>query len=148
MQRWSQFSLGLLAGIVVVLLTLVILQNREPQAHAVSQVDNAGGNLIMGIGASQQNQNDLVWVLWKHPAPKRPVGADTKDDKESIVTSKDERLSLCCYQVSNGARSMRLVATRDISFDMDVVEYHNEKPTVRDIVDELKKAMPRTPPPK
>jgi hypothetical protein len=140
MHRWSQFSLGLLAGIVVVLLTVVILQNREPQAHAVTpQVDNAGGNLLMGIGGSQTQLTDLVWVLWKHPAPKRPVGADTK---EGIVTSKDERLTLCCYQVSNGARSMRLVATRDISFDMDVVEYKQEKPTVRDIVEELKKSMP------
>ncbi len=143
MQRWSQFSVGLMAGIIVVLLTIVILQNREPQAHAVApqSVDSSGG-LIMGVGGSQTQLNDLVWVLWKHPAPKRPVGADTKD---GITTSKDERLTLCCYQVANGARSMKLVGVRDISFDMDVVEYRNEKPTVNDIVTELKKSMPKPP---
>ncbi len=143
MQRWSQFSVGLMAGIIVVLLTIVILQNREPQAHAVApqSVDSSGG-LIMGIGGSQTQLNDLVWVLWKHPAPKRPVGEDTKD---GITTSKDERLTLCCYQVANGARSMKLVGVRDISFDMDVVEYRNEKPTVSDIVSELKKSMPKPP---
>jgi hypothetical protein len=144
MQRWSQFSLGLLAGVVVVLLTIVILQNREPQAHAVTQaVDNTGSGLLMGIGASTQNQNDIAWVLVKHPAPKRPAGADTKD---SIVASKDERMTLCCYQVSNGARSMRLVATRDISFDIDVPELNNERPSVKTIVEELRKTLPKEPP--
>lgn len=145
MQRWSQFSLGLLAGIVAVLLTIVILQNREPQAHAVTQgVDNTGTGILMGIGGSQTQVNDIVWVLVKHPAPKR-TGADTKD---GIVASKDERLTLCCYQVSNGARSMKLVATRDISFDVDVAEYMNERPSVKTIIEELKKALPPEKPPK
>jgi hypothetical protein len=142
MQRWSQFSLGLLAGIVVVLLTVVILQNREPQAHAVTQgVDNTGTGILMGIGGSTNNINDLLWVLVKHPAPKRAAGADA-----GIVSSKDERMTLCCYQVSNGARSMRLVATRDISFDVDVPEMNNERPSVKTIIEELKKTLPKEPP--
>ncbi len=146
MQRWSQFSLGILMGIVAVLLTLVILQNREPQAHAVSQgVDNTGAGILMGVGASQQNQNDIAWVLVKHPAPKRAAGADTVD-KDGIIASKDEYLTLCCYQVTNGARSIRLVSTRNISFDIDVTEYKNEAPSVKTIVEELKKAQPKPPP--
>jgi hypothetical protein len=140
MQRWSQFSLGLLAGIVVVLLTVVILQNREPQAHAVTQSVDNSGSILMGIGASTQNQNDIVWLLVKHPAPKRPPGADT-----GVVASKDERMTLCCYQVTNQARSMRLVATRDISFDIDILEMNNDKPSVRNIIEELKKVMPKEP---
>lgn len=144
MLRWSQFSLGLLSGIVVVLLTVVILQNREPQAHAVTQgVDNTGTGLLMGIGGSTNNINDLLWVLVKHPAPKRPAGADA-----GIVASKDERMTLCCYQVSNGARSMRLVATRDISFDVDVPEMNNERPSVKTIIEELKKTQPKEKEPK
>ena len=146
MQRWSQFSLGLLAGIVAVLLTVVILQNREPQAHAVTQgVDNTGAGILMGIGGAQTQVNDIVWILVKHPAPKRP-GADTKEG--CIVSSKDERLTLCCYQVANGARAMRLVATRDISFDVDVPEYMNDRPSVKTIIEELKKALPPEKPPK
>jgi hypothetical protein len=42
--------------------------------------------------------------------------------------------------VANGARNVKLVAVRDISFDMDVVEYGNDKPHVKDIIDELKKS--------
>ncbi len=146
MHRLSQFSLGILAGIAVVLLTLVILQNREPQAHAVAQaVDNAGGNIVMGIGGSQTQMNDVVWILWKHPAPKRPPGADTKDDRDSIISSKDEFLTLCCYQVSNGARSIKLVAARNITFDMDMHEYHNERPGVSDIIAELKRSQMKSP---
>lgn len=138
MQRWSQFSLGLLSGIVVVLLTVVILQNREPQAHAVTQSVDNKGDILMGIGASTQNQNDIVWLLVKHPAPKRPAGAEG-----GIVASKDERMTLCCYQITNQARSMRLVATRDISFDVDVLELNNERPSVKTIIEELKKTQPK-----
>lgn len=142
--RWSQFSLGLLAGVVVVLLVLVVLQNREPQAYAAPQgVDQAGGGLIMGVGSSQPNLTDIVWVLWKHPAPKHAPGADTKDD--SIIGSKDEFLTLCCYQLEGGARGMRLAAVRNITFDMDMAEYRNAKPSVMEIVQELQKAKPKPP---
>lgn len=143
--RWSQFSLGLLAGIVVVLLVLVILQNREPQAHAAPQgVDQAGTGLIMGIGSSQPNLNDIVWVLWKHPAPKHAPGTDTKD-QDTVVGSKDEFLTLCCYQLETGARGMRLAAVRNITFDMDMHEYRNAKPTVAEIISEIRRFQPKPP---
>jgi hypothetical protein len=139
MQKWSFYSAGILSGVVAVLLTVVVMQNREPQAHAVppvpQAVDNTGQGLIMGIGASQQNQNDIVWVLYKRNAP-RKAGADTKD-----VVAKDEKLTLCAYQIANGARTMKLAAVRDISYDMDLLELGNDRPHVKDIVEELRKQL-------
>jgi hypothetical protein len=141
MQKWSYFSMGIMAGIIAVLLTVVVMQNREPQAHAqAATVDGGGGGLIMGVGGSTTQQSDLVWVLNKHAAPK---GKAAGGGEGGIVSSKDEYLTLACYQVSNQARSVRLVATRNITFDLDLVEYHNEKPSVKDIVEELKKAQPK-----
>ncbi len=141
MQKWSYFSMGIMAGIIAVLLTVVVMQNREPLAYASNvpqSVDNTGGGLMMGVGASQQNQNDIVWIVYKRPAP-RKAGADSKD----MVLAKDERITLACYQIGNGARNMKLAAVRDISFDLDIVEIANERPKVKDIIDEIKKTMPK-----
>jgi len=38
---------------------------------------------------------------------------------------------------------MKLVGVRDISFDMDIVELENDKPSVKDIVEAIKKSMPK-----
>jgi hypothetical protein len=134
--RWMYFTTGIMAGIIAVLLTVVIAQNREPQAWAAPQsVDNTGAGLMMGTGGAQSQINDILWVIYKRQAP-------TKGDKEGAL-SKSERITLCCYQVENGARKMKLVGVRDISFDVDVVELENDKPSVKDIVEAIKKSMPK-----
>jgi hypothetical protein len=142
MQKWGFFSMGIMAGIIVVLLSALIMQQREPLAYAgvpAPQAADAGsGGLIMGIGASQQNQNDICWVLYKHTVPARP-GSDPKD----IVSQKTERISLAAYQIGNGARSMKLAAVRDISFDLDILEINNDKPSVKDSVEFIRKNLPR-----
>jgi hypothetical protein len=131
MQKWSYFSMGIMSGIIAVLLTVVVLENREPRAEAspLQTADSAAGaGLLIGTGASQANQNDILWVIYKRPAETGP--SDVK---------KSERLTLCCYQVSNGARTIKLAAVRDISYDMDLMELSNDRPHVRDIVEELRK---------
>ena len=87
----------------------------------------------MGIGGSQTQTNDILWVIHKRKATAR-AGASAND-----VTARDQRITLTCYQVSNGARFIKLVAARDISYDMDIVELNNDRPRVKDIVDQLKK---------
>lgn len=145
MQKWGVFSMGIMAGIIVVLLSALLLQNREPQAYAATapatqSADAGHEGLIMGIGASQQNQSDICWVLFKRAAPRKAAaGADPKD----VVSQKDERITLAAYQIGNGARSMKLAAVRDISFDLDILEIANDKPSVKDIVETLRKQMPR-----
>ena len=131
--RWTYVATGIMAGIIGVLLTVVVGQNREPQAWAAPQgVDNQGQGLMMGTGGSQTQTQDILWIIYKRAAA-------SKGDKEGVL-SKSERITLCCYQVGNGARNVKLVAVRDISFDLDVVEYGNDKPHVKDIIEELKKS--------
>jgi len=140
MQKWGFFSMGIMAGVIVVLLSALLMREREPQAYAtVPQAADAGsGGLIMGIGASQQNQNDICWIVYKHTVAPKP-GSDPKD----IVMQKTERISLAAYQISNGARGMKLAAVRDISFDLDILEINNEKPSVKDIVETIRKQQPK-----
>ena len=145
MQKWSYFSMGIMAGIIAVLLTVVIGQNREPQAFAATApaspaqaADNTGQGLMLATGGATANQPDILWVINKHKAVAR-AGGDAKD----VVSAKDERITLCCYQVLTGGRKIRLVGVRDISFDMDLMELENDKPTVKEIVEALRKAAPK-----
>jgi len=131
--RWTYVATGVMTGIIGVLLTMVISQNREPQAWAAPQsVDNNQNGLMMGTGGATTQTADVLWILYKRPGGASGAGKDT-------LLSKTEKITLCCYQVANGARNVKLVAVRDISFDMDGVEYGNDKPHVKDIIDELKK---------
>jgi hypothetical protein len=142
MQKWSYFSMGIMAGIIAVLFTVVVSQNREPQAYAAvapaQAADNTGQGLMLATGGATANQVDVLWVINKHKAVAR-AGGDSKD----VVSSKDERITLCCYQVLTGGRKIKLVGVRDISFDMDLMELENDKPTVKEIVEALRKAAPK-----
>jgi hypothetical protein len=132
--RWTYVATGVMTGIIGVLLTVVITQNREPQAWAAPQtVDNTNNGLMMGTGGAQTQTQDVLWVIYKRPGTTNAGGKDS-------MLSKAEKITLCCYQVMNGARMIKLVAVRDISFDMDIVEYGNDKPRVKDIIEELKKS--------
>jgi len=141
MQKWGFFSMGIMAGIIVMLLSALLMQQREPLAHAATMAqaaDGGGGGLIMGIGASQQNQNDICWVMYKRNVP-RKAGADPKD----IIGQKEERIALAAYKIDINGRQMKLAAVRDISFDLDVLELANDRPHVKDIVEELRKQLPK-----
>ena len=96
-------------------------------------MQDKGGDMQMYTGGSQTQTQDILWIVYKRNAP-------PPADAKGIVAAKTERITLACYQVQNGARQIKLVAVRDISFDMDVVEYGNDKPHVKDIIDELKKS--------
>ncbi len=131
--RWTYVASGVMAGIIGVLLTMVIGQSREPQAWAAPMMQDKGGDMQMYTGGSQTQTQDILWIVYKRASP-------PPADAKGLVASKTERITLCCYQVQTGARQMKLVAVRDISFDMDVVEYGNDKPHVKDIIEELKKS--------
>jgi hypothetical protein len=139
--RWTYVATGVMIGIISVLLAFVIMQNREPQAFAApaapQAVDNQGQGLMLATGGATANQVDVLWVINKHKAP-----AHTGDAKD-IVNQKDERITLCCYQVQTGGRKIKLVGVRDISFDLDLMELENDKPSVKDIVEALRKAQPK-----
>lgn len=141
MQKWGFFSMGIMAGIIAVLLTALVMQNREPLAHASAPqtVDGStDGGLIIGTGASQQNQNDILWVVYKRPSAKK-AGADARD----VVSQKNERITVAAYKIDVNGRQMKLAAVRDISFDLDLLQYQNDRPAVKDIVEEIRKNQPK-----
>ena len=140
MQKWSYFSMGIMAGIIAVLMTVVVMQNHEPKAYgsAPQASDNTGTGLMLATGGATANQPDILWVINKHKTTAR-AGADPKD----VVGAKDERITLCCYQVLTGGRKIKLVGVRDISFDMDLIELENDKPSVKDIVEVIRKNQPK-----
>ena len=130
--RWTYIATGVMAGVIAVLLVVVVSQNRESQAWAAPAVQDKSGDLQMYTGGAQTQTQDILWIVYKRAGTS---GADAKG-----IMAKSERITLCCYQVQNGARQIKLVAIRDISFDMDVVEYGNDKPHVKDIIEELRKS--------
>jgi hypothetical protein len=84
-------------------------------------------------------------VVYKRPAPRKAAGGDPKD----VVAQKDERISVAAYKMDVNGRQMKLCAVRDISFDLDLLELGNDRPHVKDIVEELRKNAPKeTPAPK
>ena len=144
MPKWSYFSIGIMAGVIAVLLTVVVMQNREPQAYAApaapQATDNTGQGLMLATGGATSQQADILWVIHKHKAAAR-AGGDSKD----VVAQKEERITLCCYQVMTGGRKIKLVGVRDISFDMDLLELENDKPSVKDVVEVIRKNQPKEP---
>jgi hypothetical protein len=129
--RWTYVATGIMAGVIGVLLTVVIGQNREPQAWAAPLMQEKSGDLQMYTGGSQTQTQDILWVVYKRNTT---PPADAKG-----LLAKTERVTLACYQVQNGARMIKLVAVRDISFDMDIIEFGNDKPHVKDIIEDLRK---------
>jgi hypothetical protein len=143
MHKWGFFTMGIMSGIIAVLLTTVVMQNREPLAYAAApqSVDNTGAGLMLGTGSATSGMNDILWVVYKRPAQRKASG-DAKD----VVTQKDERISVGAYKMDVNGRQMKLVAVRDISFDLDLLELGNDRPHVKDIVEELRKNAPKEPP--
>ena len=134
--------MGIMAGIIAVLLTTVIMQNREPLAYAAApqSVDNTGQGLMLGTGSATSGMNDILWVVYK-----RPVARKASGDAKDVVAQKDERITVAAYKMDVNGRQMKLAAVRDVSFDLDVTEYQNDRPHVKDIVEELRKSAPKEP---
>jgi hypothetical protein len=91
MQKWGFFTMGIMSGIIAVLLTTVIMQNREPLAYAAApqSVDNTGAGLMLGTGSATSGMNDILWVVYKRPSNRKASG-----DPKDVVAQKDERISV------------------------------------------------------
>ncbi len=141
-QKWTFFAIGVMAGVIAVLGYALILQAHSPKAAAQAGGGdtNAQAGITVATGGSQQNINDVCWILYKHPGHQKKDESGTTVDN---LLNKPEMLTLACYQVTNNARGLKLVGVRNISWDMDLLELSNEKPSVPDIVkflrDEQKK---------
>lgn len=137
-QKWTFFAIGVMAGIIAILSFALVLQSMTPKAHAQA----AGGELsaagiVVATGGSQQNINDVCWVLIKHPNDGASAGGDGTTTASKVMDKK-EYLSLACYKVDDNGRKMKLVGIRNITWDIDLIELNNDKPTVMEIIKALK----------
>jgi len=113
------------------------MQGREPMAYAAPQgVDNQG-QFIVATGSSEPNRYDMLWILHKHaPHPKLKL----RGDEEGGIL-KGEQITLCLYKVERQGEKMKLVAARDIAYDIELQDYNQENPTAKEVLETLKKRM-------
>jgi len=98
--------------------------------EAAPQEKKSKTEIVVATGGSQQNVNDICWVLFKRPT------SQVEGEALSIakVNNKDEFLTLGCYRVIDNGRKMMLVGARNISWDLDMYEFMNERLSVMEVI--------------
>lgn len=141
-QRWAYFAMGLMAGVIVVLALALLQQQGAARAYAAaSQATSSDGRgLLMATGMSQQNLSDIVWVLHEHP-PLAALARSGEDSETMAKLRKPNRLSLMLYKVERNGTAMKFIAGRDLSYDEELIEWKNESPTVKEVVEALRKQI-------
>jgi len=137
MQKWTYFSMGVMAELILLLGGALLMQGREQMAYAAPQgVDNQG-QFIVATGSSEPNRYDMLWILHKHaPHPKLKL----RGDEEGGIM-KGEQITLCLYKIERQGEKMKLVAARDIAYDIELQDYNQESPTAKEVLETLKKRM-------
>ena len=82
-------------------------------------VDNQG-KYALAVGGSEPNRNDLIWVLHEHPQPKR-----------GGPFQKPNQITLCLYKAEKQGEKMKLVAARDIAYDIELQNLNQEQPDAK-----------------
>lgn len=136
MQKWTYFSMGIMAGLILLLGGALLMQGREPAAHAMQSVDNQG-KFTLAVGSSEPNRYDMLWVLHEHPPhPKLKVRGE---DDAGIL--KGTQMSLCLYKIERQGEKMKLVAARDIAYDIELQDFNQETPTAKEVLKSLSGRM-------
>jgi hypothetical protein len=140
-QKWTFFTIGVMAGMIALLSFALLLQASESTAYAAPPARNGtsdpSAGIVVATGGSQSQIQDICWVLYKRKNSAQASGGEGETVQDS-VTAKEELLTLGCYQVVRNGKSMKLVGLRNVSYDMDLLEYQNERPSVADIVKALR----------
>jgi hypothetical protein len=118
----APFVTGVLLGVIVALLAVLALRDGTQPAYAQGAASGPAtvGNMTIVTGMSQQNLTDLMYVL-------------------SIAPNGTNK-HLAVYQCVNG-RTLKLVATRDITWDLQVPMMKNDPPSPATIKVEVEKAL-------
>jgi hypothetical protein len=109
----APFAAGMLMGAVFLVPAALVLRDGSSPAMAQAGGGPAtAGNLTLVSGMSQQGFSDSVFILSVDP-----------------VTNHKH---VAVYTCVNG-RSLKLVAARDITWDLRVAAYKNEGPSVEEV---------------
>lgn len=103
-----------------------LAQPPSPAAAVVGMpaLPSVHAELLSGSpGGTQPSVNDLYWVLAK------------------MTVGGEERLVLALYQAASAGRGFKLAGVRILGPDLQIIDYGQEKPHVREIIEELKKAQ-------
>lgn len=110
------FSVGLFAGVLLMFGGSMVPARAVEPAQAVDYQ----GKYALAAGGSEPNRNDLIWVLHEHPQPKR-----------GGAFQKPNQITLCLYKAEKQGEKMKLVAARDIAYDIELQNLNQEQPDAK-----------------
>ncbi|OGL45567.1 MAG: hypothetical protein A2W05_04725 [Candidatus Schekmanbacteria bacterium RBG_16_38_10] len=115
-QKWTTFTIGIMFGVIVALVIFIATNQQDrfvfaqgtdtPKAPSIGKSQD--GDLILGIGGTASGIFDLCWIV-------------KKGDNDDI--------NLALYKVESG-RTLKLLAARQINYDLSLWETNNTPPTV------------------
>jgi len=92
-----------------------------PPPVTLSAATIPAGGFMGGVGGAAVGVNDLYWVLAK------------------VSVDGQERLVLAQYKALKDGNGFKLTGVRMLSADLQIIEYGQERPRVKDVLEELKK---------
>ena len=92
-----------------------------PIKEAPLMMPMPSGSLVGGVGGAQTGVNDLYWILTRTPV------------------DGEDRTVLALYQAKPDGRGFKLVGVRWVGADLQLIEFGQEKPHVKEVLDELKR---------
>jgi hypothetical protein len=131
MRTESNFWKGMAIGLVLLFGGMHLLQGCS-NAHAMQGVDNQG-KFTLAVGSSEPNRYDMLWVLHEHP-PHPKLKARGEEDAGFM---KGTQISLGLYKIEKQGEKMKLVAMRDIAYDIEYQDLNQEPPTVKQVYKHL-----------
>ena len=127
MRTEPSFWRGMAAGLVLLFGGMHLVQGCS-NAHAMQGVDNQG-KFTLAVGSSEPNRYDMLWVLHEHP-PHSKLRARGEDDAGLM---KGTQISLGLYKIEKQGEKMKLVAMRDIAYDIEYQDLNQETPTAKQV---------------
>ncbi len=123
------------AGIFLAFGGALLVSGCGASALAAPQgVDNQG-KFTLAVGGSEASKYDMLWVLHEH-APHPMLKPERGIDGE---LTEANRITLCLYKIEKDGEKMKLVAARDIAYDLELQDMGQLLPRVKDIYGLLKK---------
>lgn len=118
------FWRGMSTGLAVLVATLLFLPRGESAAHAepMQGVDNQG-KYALAVAGSEPNRSDMLWVLHEHP-----THPDLRSERGDGAAQKPNQITLCLYKMEKQGEQMKLVAARDIAYDIELQNWNQTDP--------------------
>jgi hypothetical protein len=135
MSSKPDFWRGLSIGLAVLAATvLAVPRGASTTAHAdpMQGVDNQG-KFTLAVGGSEPNRYDMVWVLHEHPPYSK-----LKPERGADGFQKPTQITLALYKIEKQGEKMKLVAARDIAYDLEFQNLNQEQPDVKFVYKNLK----------